>query len=92
MEKILERKFVQAVKAAGGLAPKLTCPGFAGMPDRLVMFPGGRVGFVEVKQRGKRPTPVQLARHGMLRRFGFLVYVLDDEGQIERILTNLNGG
>ena len=32
-EKQIEQKFIKAVKAMGGIAPKLTSPGFDGMPD-----------------------------------------------------------
>lgn len=81
-EKTIEQKFRAAVKAAGGLAVKFTSPGFDGMPDRLALLPGGRMAFVEVKAPGKKPCPLQLARHRQLRQLGFKVYVLDDEGQI----------
>lgn len=90
-EKTLERKLVQAVKAMGGIAPKFISPGFYGMPDRLVMLPLGRIAFVEVKQHGEKPRPLQEARHGMLRRLGFKVYVLDDAGQIESLLSEVVG-
>jgi len=89
-EKHLEQKFVKAVKAAGGICPKFVSPGFDGMPDRLVLFPMGRLGFVEVKRHGEKPTPLQQARHGMLRRLGFKVYVLDDEAQMPKILEELH--
>ena len=81
-EKTIEQKFRAAVKAAGGLAVKFTSPGFDGVPDRLALLPGGRMAFVEVKAPGKKPRPLQLARHRQLRQLGFKVYVLDDEGQI----------
>ena len=67
-EKIIEQHLVKAVKNSGGIAPKLVCPGFDGMPDRLVLLPGGKIGFVEVKAPGKEPRPLQVARHGLLRR------------------------
>lgn len=89
-EKTLERKLVQAVKAMGGIAPKFTSPGFDGVPDRLVLLPLGRIAFVEVKRYGEKPRPLQEARHGMLRRLGFAVYVLDDEGQIGGILDDIS--
>jgi hypothetical protein len=89
MEKNLERKLVKAVKAAGGFAPKFTSPGTDGMPDRILLFPGGKLAFVEVKRHGQKPTHLQAARHGMLRRLGFTVYVLDDEGQIPGILEGV---
>ena len=81
-EKTIEQKFRAAVKAAGGLAVKFASPGFDGVPDRLALLPGGRMAFVEVKAPGKKPRPLQLARHRLLRQLGFKVYVLDDEGQI----------
>ena len=88
-EKAIEKKLVQAVKAAGGIAPKLVSPGFDGMPDRMLLLPGGHIGFVEVKAPGEKPRPLQLARHGLLRRLGFRVYVLDSEQQIGGILDEI---
>ena len=89
LEKTLEHKFVTEVKRVGGLALKFLSPGFDGVPDRLVLLPGGRLGFVEVKAPGKRPRPLQLARHRLLRRLGFKVYVLDDERQIGGIIRDI---
>ena len=88
-EKTVESKFTSAVKAKGGLAVKFTSPGFNGMPDRLVMFPGGRIGFVEVKAPGKVPRPLQVARHRLLRRLGFKVFTLDAPEQIGGILDGI---
>ena len=90
-ERQIEQKLVKAVKAAGGIAPKLTSPGFDGMPDRMVLMPGGRIGFVEVKAPGEKPRPLQLSRHRLLRRMGFKVYVLDGAEQIEIILQEIGG-
>lgn len=88
-EKEIEQKLVRAVKNMGGIAPKLLCPGFDGMPDRIVLLPGGRIAFVEVKAPGKVPRPLQLVRHEMLKRLGFKVYVLDNEGQIGGLLDEI---
>lgn len=90
-ERQIEQKLVAAVKASGGICPKFVSPGFDGMPDRIVLLPGGRIGFVEVKAPGKKPRPLQVARHGMLRRLGFRVYVLDGADQIEGILREMGG-
>ena len=89
LEKTLEHKFVTEVKRVGGLALKFVSPGFDGVPDRLVLLPGGRLGFVEVKAPGKRPRPLQLARHRLLRRLGFKVYVLDNERQVGGIIRDI---
>ena len=88
-ERQIEQKFVKAVKAAGGIAPKLISPGFDGMPDRMVLMPGGHIGFVEVKAPGEKPRPLQLSRHRLLRRLGFKVYVLDDAEQIGGIIDDI---
>lgn len=88
-EKAIERKFVAAVKAAGGIAPKFVSPGLDGMPDRLALLPDGKAAFVEVKAPGQKPRPLQLARHRLLRRLGFRVYVLDDERQIGGMLDEI---
>jgi len=88
-EKTIERKLVQAVKAVGGIAPKFTSPGYDGMPDRLVLLPNGKIAFVEVKRHGEEPRPLQEARHGLLRRLGFRVYILDDGEQIGGILNEI---
>lgn len=88
-EKTIEQKFREAVKAVGGVAVKFTSPGFDGMPDRLALLPGGRMAFVEVKAPGKKPRPLQEARHRMLWRLGFKVYVLDNEGQIGGIIDEI---
>lgn len=88
-EKAIEKKLVQTVKASGGIALKFVSPGFNGMPDRIVLLPGGHIGFVEVKAPGEKPRPLQLARHGLLRRLGFWVYILDDEQQIGGILDEI---
>ena len=85
-ESVTERKLVKAVKAAGGIAPKFVSPGFDGMPDRLVLLPDGRCGFVEVKRHGEKPRPLQESRHGMLRRLGFKVFVIDGVEQIGGVI------
>ena len=88
-ETLIEQKLVKDTKAAGGIALKFTSPGFDGMPDRVLLFPDGRLCFVEVKAPGKKPRPLQLARHKLLMRLGFKVYVLDAAEQIGGILDDI---
>lgn len=88
-EKTIEQKLVTAVKKHGGICPKFVSPGFDGMPDRLVLLSHGRCAFVEVKAPGEKPRPLQLARHGMLQKLGYQVYVLDDAEQIGEILDEI---
>ena len=91
-EKLIEQKLVRAVKAAGGIAVKFVSPGYDGMPDRLILLTGGKIAFVEVKAHGMKPRPLQTHRHGMLKRLGFKVYVIDDEVQIQPMLSDICGG
>ena len=90
-EKYIENKLVKTVKEMEGIALKFVSPGLDGMPDRLVLLPMGRIAFVEVKSPGKKPRPLQLARHEMLRKLGFKVFVLDDAADIEKILKEIGG-
>ena len=89
-ERDIEQKLVAEVKARGGICPKMT--GFAGIPDRLVLLPEGKAGFVEVKAPGEVPRPLQLSRHNLLRRLGYKVFVLDRKNQIEDVLKDIEGG
>lgn len=88
-EKFIEQKLVTAVKARGGIAPKFVSPGFAGMPDRLVLLPHGVCAFVELKAPGMHPRALQMARHRMLKELGFRVYVIDGIEQIGGILDEI---
>ncbi len=88
-EKALEHKFVMEVKRVGGLALKFVSPGFDGVPDRIVLLHGGKIGFVEVKAPGEKPRPLQLARHRLFRRLGFKVFVLDNSDEIGGIIDGI---
>ena len=90
-EKEIEKKLTQSVKCMGGICPKFISPGYDGVPDRIVLFPGGRIAFVEVKAPGKTLRPLQVRRKRQLESLGFKVHVLDDPGQIEEILQETGG-
>ena len=90
-EKLIEQKLVKAVKNRGGICPKLVCPGFDGMPDRLLLLPDGKVGFVEVKAPGEKPRPLQVSRHNLLMSLGFQVFTLDDITDVPRMLDEIGG-
>lgn len=50
LEKDIERKLRTTVERHGGMCLKWVCPGWSGVPDRIVLLPGGRVVFVEMKR------------------------------------------
>lgn len=86
-EKEVEQRLVAAVKAAGGWCPKFISPGTNGMPDRIILMPGGRIAFVEVKAPGRKPRKLQIRRHVRLRHLGFQVFVLDNPAEIPGIIA-----
>lgn len=88
-EKQIENKLATEAKKLGGIALKFVSPSFDGMPDRLVLIPDGHIAFVELKALGKKPRPLQLARHRLLWSLGFRVYVIDSVEQIGGMLDEI---
>ncbi len=88
-ENVIEKKLIQAVRRSGGLALKFVSPGFNGVPDRMLLFMGGKVAFVELKASGEKPRPLQVHRIAQLRKLGFRVYVLDDVEQIGGMMDEI---
>lgn len=76
-ERDVERRFVQLGTRCGAHVVKLSCPGNAGMPDRLVLYPGGATALVELKAPDKRPRPLQLRVFGRLADLDHPVAVID---------------
>ena len=94
-EKSIEQKLRMETKKMGGWAVKFSSPGLDGMPDRLVLFPGGKLGFVELKAPGKQMRPLQRKRRKQLEALGFPVFCVDSMEQIQpaiRALAEWNPG
>lgn len=53
-EKTVEAALRKAVEDEGGLCLKWVCPGHTGVPDRMILFPGGVIAFVELKRPGAK--------------------------------------
>lgn len=88
-EKEIEQMLVKEVKKRGGLALKFISPGVNGVPDRLVLMHGGKIGFVELKAPGKKMRPLQIKRKVQLEALGFLVYCIDDPKKIGGIVDGI---
>ena len=76
-EKVVERKLVELVKINGGMCIKLLCDQLIGLPDRMCLFPGHKIVFVELKTTGQKPKRIQVYMHNKLRALGFRVEVID---------------
>lgn len=87
LEREVEARLEKRVKALGGLCLKFLPDYARGMPDRLVLLPGGVLFWAETKRpRGGRLDSAQLVRHAQLRRLGQRVEVLWDFDSIDRVL------
>jgi hypothetical protein len=85
-EYVIENEFVKAVRAAGGVAYKLTSQTANGLPDRLVLFFPAKTVFVELKAPGKMLRPLQRKRRSQLMNLGFPVLCVDRLEQIDPVI------
>lgn len=89
LESLIEQHLVREVNRRDGLCLKFNSQSMTGIPDRIILMKNGTVGFVEVKQKGKKPRPLQELRMKQLRRLGFKVYTLDEKEKIGEILDEI---
>lgn len=88
-EKSIENKLVEEVKKADGMAPKFNSMGLVGVPDRIVLLPGGKMAFVELKANGKKMRAIQIRRKIQLESLGFKVYLIDHIDQIGGMISEI---
>lgn len=79
-ETTIEARLVREVCHRGGRCEKW---GWHGWPDRIVLWPGGRVDFVETKAPGERLRPLQEKRTRQLRLMDFNVLRLDSPQAVD---------
>jgi len=85
-EVYIERSCRELAKARGCILLKLWPAGAAGIPDRILLMPRGRVVFIEFKAPGKKPGPLQRHWHEVLRGLGFQVEVMDNAQAFRAII------
>lgn len=86
LEKTIEGKLRDRIRGLGGLCLKFESPGYTGVPDRIILLPGGKVLFAETKQPGKKEGPRQRLVHRIFRGLGFTVFeTVDSVEKIEAI-------
>ena len=89
LEKDIERKLVRGIQIQGGMCRKFVSPGWAGAPDRIVLLPGGRMYFIEMKRPGEEPEPLQQHRIEELRVLGFKARSINNEEDVNNFLKEI---
>ena len=90
-ETAVEKHLNVEAKKRGGMSVKFVSPGLDGVPDRLVLLPGGKLAFVELKAPSKKMRPLQVHRAKQLIALGFRVYCADRKEMIGGILDEIQG-
>lgn len=88
-EKVVERKLVELVKINGGMCIKLLCDQLIGLPDRMCLFPGHKIVFVELKTTGQKPKRIQTYMHNKLRTLGFRVEIIDTVESVVNFIDDI---
>lgn len=89
-EKEVERYLCQQVKKKlGGMALKFVSPGLSGVPDRLVLMPGGKITFVETKAPSKKLRVLQEYVCGMIAALGFEVRMIDTKPGVDAFILEM---
>ena len=88
-EYAVEKHLVQKAQECGGICLKFISHGIEGVPDRIVVLPGGKIGFAEMKAPGKKPRRLQRAVIRDLYRRGCRIATIDNlksaEGFVRRL-------
>ena len=92
LEREIESFLVRKVREMGGTAYKFVSPGNTGVPDRIVVLPGGRIIFVELKTEKGRPSVLQGCQIKKLRKLGCDARILYGIEQVKEFVKELKGG
>ena len=88
-EKRVEALLVSGVKQMGGLAYKFVSPGNSGVPDRIILMPGGKIYFVELKREGGQLTNLQKRQINRIQKLDCQVDVLHGMVEVSNFLLRL---
>jgi hypothetical protein len=93
LEKDIEKKLRLMVESYGGVCLKWVCPGWAGVPDRIILLPGGRVIFAETKRpKGGKLSKLQEWWRDKLHSLGLwftVVWTETDVNTLELVIIGL---
>lgn len=90
LEKDIEKKLRTRIENMGGRCLKWVCPGWIGVPDRIILLPGARIYFVETKRpKGGELSAMQKKWRKWLTELGFSYRVVWNETDLKFFLQYL---
>lgn len=89
LEKEIEKSIGDYAKKMGCDFEKFVSPGRRGVSDRMITAPGGAIGFLEVKRKGKVPTKLQTARMARRKQMGCNVEWCDNVADGKAFVSKL---
>ena len=88
-EKQVEQHLRRSVERLGGVAMKFVSPGRDGVTDRIVVMPGGRIWFVELKRPGRTLDPLQVVFKKLVEGLGCQHRTLDSIEAVDGFMTEV---
>lgn len=85
----VEKYLIRYVKDKGGLCLKFISASMRGLPDRIVILPQGKIFFVELKAKGKKPRPEQTRVHKLFSSLGVKVYTADSKEKVRSVVDEV---
>jgi hypothetical protein len=85
----IENRLKTQVEKLEGISLKFISPGWSGCPDRVVLLPGGKAIFIELKAPGKKAEPLQAYRISQLKDLGFEAYTINSLKGVEEFIRSL---
>lgn len=85
-EKEIEKYLVMRTKEIGMPCLKYSNPNMVGYPDRIVVLPSGKVVWVELKSKGRKPSEIQWVRIKELRKMGHAVFIIDSKPEVDKLI------
>lgn len=85
----VEKYLIRYVKDKGGLCLKFISASMRGLPDRMVILPQGKIFFVELKAKGKKPSPEQTRVHKLFSSLGVKVYTADSKEKVRSVVDEV---
>lgn len=90
-EKCIEQYLVKKIRSIGGKAFKFVSPGNAGVPDRIIIFPNGRIVFSELKCESGKLSTIQKNQLKNLEKLKQIVRVLYSKAEVDSFISEFGG-